>query len=101
MKIKHLFLSTLLIANIANADNEMAYTKNKLGGYIMFTYSNCVYVNTQQRVPDNYYVYSTDTGGNKVIDGCYSYKYPFYFVDWNGGGKLSVNVNNVVPLTKN
>lgn len=101
MKIKHLFLSTLLIANIANADNEMAYTANKAGGSIFFTYSQCVYVSNQQRIPDKYYVYSTDSAGNKGLDGCYSYKYPFYFVDWNSGSKLSVNVNSVIPLTKN
>ena len=95
---KHLALGLILMAGIAHADNEMAYTNNKLGGQIFFTYSPCVYVATQQRVPDQYYVYSTDTGGNKVIDGCYAYKYPFYFVEWNKGGKLSVNINNVVPL---
>lgn len=84
----------------AFADNEMAYTLNKLGGQIFFTYSQCVYVNTGEIVPNQFYVYSTDTGGNKVIDGCYEYKYPFYFVEWNRGGRLSVNVNNVRSLLK-
>jgi hypothetical protein len=100
MKLKHLILSAFLIAGTAHADNEMAYTPNKAGGSIFFTFSNCVYVNTGQRVADQYYVYSTDSGGNKGLDGCYTYKYPFYFVEWNGGGRLSVNVNSVIPLKK-
>lgn len=97
---KHLALGLVLLAGIAHADNEMAYTTNKLGGQIFFTYSQCVYLNTGQRVENQFYVYSTDTGGNKVVDGCYEYKYPFYFVEWNKGGRLSVNVNNVVPLKR-
>jgi len=33
------------------------------------------------------------------LDGCYSFKYPFYFVEWNkNGGRLSVNVNTVTIL---
>lgn len=95
---KHLALGLILMAGIAHADNEMAYTGNKAGGSIFFTYSSCVYVATQQRIPDNYYVYSTDSSGNKGLDGCYSYKHPFYFVEWNNGKKLSVNVNSVTPL---
>ena len=96
--MKKLLLSLMFISGLAQADNEMAYTQNKLGGQIFFTYSDCVYLNTGAKVPNQFYVYSTDTGGNKVVDGCYEYKYPFYFVEWNKGGKLSVNVNNVTPL---
>ena len=99
--MKKLLVALALVSSVAQADNEMAYTQNKLGGQIFFTYSPCVYVATQQRVENQYYVYSTDTGGNKVVDGCYEYKYPFYFVEWNKGGKLSVNVNNVTPLKSN
>ena len=100
MKLKHLILSAVLIAGTAQADNEMAWTPNKAGGSIFFTYSPCVYLSNNQRIPDKYYVYSTDSAGNKGSDGCYSYKYPFYFVDWNSGGKLSVNVNSVTSLMK-
>lgn len=98
--IKHLMLATALIAGTAHSANEMAYTPNKAGGSIFFTYTPCVYVSSGQRVPDQYYVYSTDSGGNKGLDGCYYYKYPFYFVEWNGGGRLSVNVNSITPLNK-
>ena len=97
---KSLLVALFMVAGVAQASEEMAFTQNKLGGQIFFTYSPCVYVATQQRVADQFYVYSTDTGGNKVVDGCYSYKYPFYFVEWNKGGRLSVNVNSVTPLTK-
>jgi hypothetical protein len=89
-----------LISLSAFANNEMSYTYNKLGGMIFFTYTECVYLNTGNRVPNQFYVYSTDTAGNKLVDGCYEYKYPFYFIEWNRGGRLSVNVNTVVPLTK-
>lgn len=95
---KTLMMALMVLAGAAQAGEEMAYTANKLGGSIFFTYTPCVYVATQQRVPDQFYVYSTDTAGNKVIDGCYAYKYPFYFVEWNKGGRLSVNVNSVTPL---
>lgn len=93
-----LLLGLLLVSGIASADNEMAYTQNKLGGQIFLTYSQCVWVETGKRVPDQFYVYSTDTGGNKVADGCYTYKYPFYFVEWNKGGRLSININSVTSL---
>ena len=83
---------------LAFADNEMAYTNNSAGGYIMFTYSPCVYVNTGARVPDQYYVYTTYSTGVKSSDGCYYYKYPFYFIQWNSGGKTSINVNTVTPI---
>lgn len=93
-----LFFAVFTSMKYAKAANEMAYTNNNAGGNIMFTYSPCVYVNTQQRVPDQFYVYSTYSNGTKGLDGCYYYKYPFYFVEWNGGGKLSVNVNSVIPI---
>ena len=93
-----LLIALLLVAGVAQAGEEMAYTANKLGGGIFFTYTACVYLQTGARVPNQFYVYSTDTGGNKVVDGCYEYKYPFYFVEWNKGGRLSVNVNSVTPL---
>lgn len=98
---KTLLAALFLMAGVAHADNEMAYAPNKLGGQMFFTYSTCVWVSSQQRVPNQYYVYSTDNLGNKVVDGCYEYKYPFYFVSWNGGGKISVNVNGVTPLKGN
>ena len=96
--IKLLLLSLGLLAEFAQGANEMAYTPNDAGGYIMFTYSNCVYTSTQQRVPNQFYVYSTNSNGIKGLDGCYYYKHPFYFVEWNSGTKLSVNVNTVVPI---
>ena len=96
--IKLLVLSLSLLAGIAQSANEMAYTLNDAGGHIMFTYSNCVYVSNGQRVPNQFYVYSTNSNGVKGLDGCYYFKYPFYFVEWNSGAKLSVNVNSVVPI---
>lgn len=99
--MKKLLLTILLIfAGLAQADNEMSYTPNKLGGNMFFTYTQCVYVRTQEILPGNYYVYSTDQYGNKLVDGCYEYKYPFYFVTWNKGGKITVNVNSVTSLIK-
>jgi hypothetical protein len=97
---KTLLIALLVAAGAVQAANELSYTSNKAGGNIIFTYTPCVYVNTGQRVPDQFYVYSTDSGGNRATDGCYYYKYPFYFVEWNGGGKLSVNVNSVTSLIK-
>ena len=93
--MKRLLLIAAFVAAPAMADNELAYTSNKLGGSIFFTYSKCVYVNTGVEIPKNFYVYSTDKYGNKVLDGCYEYKYPFYLVRWNSGARLSVNVNQV------
>lgn len=104
MKIKLLKISVVLFFAIftsikyAKADNEMAYTSNNAGGNIIFTYSNCIYLSTGQRVPNQFYVYSTNSNGIKALDGCYYYKYPFYFVEWNSGAKLSVNVNSVTPI---
>jgi len=96
--VKKLLLIAALAAAPAFADNEFTYTTNKLGGYIMFTYSKCVYVDTNKVIPKNYYVYSTDKNGNKVLDGCYEYKYPFYLVRWNSGVRLSVPVSQVNTL---
>jgi len=87
-----------IISISAFAANEMAYAPNRLGGSMFFTYSECVYINTGARVPNQFYVYSTDNLGNKVVDGCYEYKYPFYFVEWNKGGRISVNINSVTSL---
>ena len=97
---KTVMAALMVMAGAAQADNEMAYMANKLGGNIIFTYTPCVYLATGNRVPDQFYVYGTDTVGNKVTDGCYAYKYPFYFVEWNKGGRLSVNVNSVTSLVK-
>lgn len=97
---KHLLLGLFLVAGIANADNEMAYTSNRAGGYMFFTFSDCVYLNTGTRVPESYYVYSTNDSGTKIADGCYKYKYPFYIVEWNKGGSTNINVNTVKSLIK-
>lgn len=91
---------SLLFSLSASAANEMAYTHNKLGGMIFFTFTDCVYLSSGNKVPNQFYVYSTDSAGNKVVDGCYEYKYPFYFIEWNGGGRLSVNVNTAIPLKR-
>lgn len=93
-----LLLGLLLVAGAAQADNEMAYTTNKAGGYMFFTFSTCVYVETQVRVPDQFYVYSTDGTGTKIADGCYKFKHPFYLIEWNKGGTTNINVNTVKAL---
>ena len=95
-----LLLALLLVAGAAQADNEMAYTTNNAGGYMFFTYSECVYLNTGNRVPDSFYVYSTNSSGQKIADGCYKYKYPFYLIEWNNGGSTNINVNTVKSLLK-
>ena len=95
---KNLLMALLLVAGAAQADNEMAFTTNRAGGYMFFTYSNCVYVESQVRVPDSYYVYSTSDTGTKIADGCYKYKNPFYMIEWNKGGTTNINVNNVKPI---
>ena len=95
---KHLLLGLFLLAGVAHADNEMAWTPNKAGGSMFFTYSPCVYVSSGERLPDQYYVYSTNTSGVKIADGCYKYKYPFYLIQWNNGGTTNININNVSPL---
>lgn len=95
-----LLFSLLLVAGAAQADNEMAYTTNRAGGYMFFTYSECVYLNSGVRVPDSFYVYSTNDAGTKIADGCYKYKYPFYMIEWNKGGTTNINIGNVKTLTK-
>ena len=95
---KHLAVGLFLLAGVAHADNEMAWTPNKAGGSMFFTYSPCVYVSSGERLPDQYYVYSTNTSGVKIADGCYKYKYPFYLIQWNNGGTTNINVNNVNAL---
>ena len=93
---KTLLLALLALAGVAQADNEMAYTTNKAGGYMFFTYSPCVYLETGVRVPDFYYVYSTNDAGIKITDGCYKFKSPFYMIEWNKGfGNTNINVNTV------
>ena len=97
---KILVLLALLSASIVvRADNEFKYTPNEAGGYIFFTYSTCIYIATGERVtPNSFYVYSTNNTGQKIIEGCYEYKYPFYLVRWNSGKRMSVNVNTVNTL---
>ena len=96
--MKKLLLGLLLCAGIAHADNEFRYTPNNGGGYIFFTTSYCVYLETQQRIPNKFYVYTTNSNGVKTSDGCYEYKAPFYVIDWNSGGRTSINVNTVESL---
>jgi hypothetical protein len=95
---KTLMMALLVMAGAVQADNEMAYTTNKAGGYMFFTFSTCVYVETQVRVPDQFYVYSTDGTGTKIADGCYKFKHPFYLIEWNKGGTTNINVNTVKAL---
>jgi len=97
---KSLLVGLMLVAGVAMADNELSYTPNKAGGYMIFTYTDCVWVATQQRVPNQYYVYSTNGSGVKIADGCYEYKYPFYFIGWNKGGNTTININTVTSLVK-
>lgn len=98
--MKKLLLSLLLVAGVAHADNEFRFTPNNAGGYIFFTTSNCIYLNTGERVPNQYYVYSTNKTGVKSVDGCYSYNAPFYFIEWNGGGKTTIDANTTQPINK-
>lgn len=97
---KTLMMALLVLAGAAQADNEMAWTQNNAGGYMFFTFSQCVYVESGVQVPDSYYVYSTSNTGTKIADGCYKYKHPFYLVQWNKGGTTNVNVNTVKSLIK-
>jgi hypothetical protein len=96
--MRKLLFGMMLVSGIASADNEMAFTTNRAGGYMFFTYSSCVYVESQVRVPDSFYVYSTSDTGTKIADGCYKYKYPFYMIEWNKGGNTNINVNTVKAL---
>ena len=95
---KILFATLMLLAGISHADNEFRFTPNNAGGYIFFTYSYCVYVNTQERIPNNFYVYSTNKTGQKIIDGCYTFKSPFYLIEWNKGGNTNINISTVSTM---
>jgi len=97
---KTLMMALLVLAGAAQADNEMSFTTNRAGGYMFFTFSECVYLNSGIKVPDQYYVYSTNETGTKIADGCYKYKYPFYMIVWNSGGTTNININNVKSLMK-
>lgn len=96
--MKKLLVSLLLVAGVAQADNEFRYTPNNAGGYIFFTYSNCVYVNTQEHIPGKFYVYSTNSNGQRMSDGCYAYKAPFYVIDWNSGGRTNINASSTMEI---
>ena len=96
--MKKLLFSLLLITGVAQADNEFRYTPNNGGGYIFFTYSPCVYVNTQERVPDKFYVYTTNSTGVRTSDGCYAYKPPFYVIDWNSGGRTNISASSTSEI---
>lgn len=98
--MRKLIFGLMLVSGIASAENEMAYTTNRAGGYMFFTFSQCVYVQSNEQVPDQYYVYSTTDTGTKIADGCYKYKHPFYLITWNKGGTTNINVNTVKTLTK-
>ena len=92
-------LLSLLSAHVARADNEFKYTPNEAGGYIFFTYSTCIYIETGERVtPNSFYVYSTNRTGQKIIEGCYEYKYPFYVINWNSGGRTVVKAETTRPI---
>lgn len=96
--MKKLLISLLFVAGVAQADNEFRYTANNGGGYIFFTTSACVYVSNQERIPGKFYVYTTNSNGVKTSDGCYTYKSPFYIIDWNSGGRTSIAVNATSPI---
>ena len=97
--MKKLLISlTLVFCQQAMADNEFRYTPNNGGGYIFFTYSPCVYVNTQERVPDKFYVYTTNSNGVRTSDGCYAYKPPFYVIDWNSGGRTNISASSTSEI---
>lgn len=98
--MKKLIIGAMLALTLttANADNEFRYTPNNAGGYIFFTYSTCVYVNTQEQIPGKYYVYSTNSSGMRISDGCYAYKAPFYVIDWNSGGRTNINASTTQEI---
>ena len=98
--MKKLLVSLLLCLSAhANANNEFRYIPNNAGGNIFFTLSYCVYLNTQERVPNSFYVYTTNSNGAKTSDGCYVYNYPFYMIEWNGGGRTSIEVDKTITLS--
>jgi hypothetical protein len=71
---------------------------NKAGGYIFFTTTYCVWKSTGERVPNQFYVYSTNNSGVTIVDGCYEYKAPFYVITWNGGGGTTINSNSTESI---
>lgn len=87
-----------MMAGVAHSNTDMAYIPNSAGGYIFFTFSDCVYVDSGKRIPNKFYVYSTTKTGTKGLDGCYQYKDPFYLIEWNSGTRTNVNVNDVTSL---
>ena len=91
-------LALLSALTVVKADNEFRYTPNDAGGYIFFTYSDCVYVNTGEKIPKKFYVYTTNANGVKTSDGCYEYKSPFYVIDWNSGRKTNIAVSATSPI---
>ena len=98
--MKKILVSLALLSVVTNvrAVNEFRYLENKAGGYIFFTYTYCVWKATGERVPNQFYVYSTNGTGVTITDGCYEYKAPFYIINWNGGGNTSINVNNTASI---
>lgn len=99
--MKKILVSLLLClsAHAANADNEFRYTPNNAGGYIFFTYSYCVYKETGERISDKtFYVYSTNSSGQRIQDGCYTFKHPFYVIDWNSGGRTNIVASGTLVI---
>ena len=64
---KILFATLMLLAGISHADNEFRFTPNNAGGYIFFTYSYCVYVNTQERIPIIFMYIALIKQGKKLL----------------------------------
>ena len=95
---KKTVIALMLVAGSAQADNEMAYISNNAGGYIFFTFSDCVYLESGRRIPNKFYVYSTNKSGSRGADGCFEYRDPFYIIQWNSGNRTSVNVNDVTLM---
>lgn len=93
--LKKTLLALALVSSVAHADNEMAYIPNNAGGNIFFTFSECVYVDSGKRIPNKFYVYSTNKNGSRGLDGCFEYRHPFYIIQWNSGGRTSINVSDV------
>lgn len=98
--MKKMLVSLALLSAVTSvkADNEFRYTPNNAGGYMFFTTSYCVYTSTQERIPNKFYVYSTNSNGVKTSDGCYEYKAPFYVIDWNGGGRTNIATSATAPI---
>ena len=99
MKKILVLLGLLSVLTVVKANNEWRYIPNNAGGNMFFTLSYCVYVGTQERVPNSFYVYTTNSNGAKTSDGCYVYKAPFYIIEWNGGGRTSIDIERTIPLS--